>query len=127
MIERIINIFCTCPFVLFLVTRYAVYHNVVFDIDTYLANELRWQKISEKMVVSRPFLAFHAPTKLLIISVHICIYIQCSNWEKLSRGAQSNDLKTAFHVRNYLTQTRGGFVPLPPPTTLNIFWIPLFS
>jgi hypothetical protein len=36
---------------------------------------------------------------------------QCLNWEKLSRGAQSNDLKTAFHVRNYLTQTRGGLVP----------------
>jgi hypothetical protein len=38
----------------------------------------------------------------------ITIYnIQCSNWEKLSRVAQSNGLKTAFQVYNYLTQTRG--------------------
>jgi len=29
---------------------------------------------------------------------------QCSNLEKLSRGAQSNDLKTAFQGRNYSTQ-----------------------
>jgi hypothetical protein len=29
---------------------------------------------------------------------------QCSNWEKLNREAQYNDLKTAFQVQNYLTQ-----------------------
>lgn len=41
--------------------------------------------------------------------------LQCSNWEKLSRGAQSNDLKTAFHERNYSTQTCvGGGGALPP-------------
>jgi len=54
---------------------------------------------------------------LLILNTHM----QCSNWEKLSRGAQSNDLKTAFQVYNYLTQTRGGFAPTPPLKTLIIF------
>jgi len=29
---------------------------------------------------------------------------QCSNWKLLSRGAQLNDLKTAFKVQNYLTR-----------------------
>lgn len=41
----------------------------------------------------------------------ICAYIlpstyQCLNLELLSRGAQSNDLKSAFEVPYYLIQTR---------------------
>jgi hypothetical protein len=48
-------------------------------------------------------------------------YIQCSNWEKLSRGTQYNDLKTAYHVCNYLTRARGGFRPSFSPKNLNIF------
>jgi hypothetical protein len=44
----------------------------------------------------------------------ICPGNQCSNCEKLSRGAQYNDLKTAFRVRNYITQARGGLCPSSP-------------
>jgi len=39
---------------------------------------------------------------------------QCSNWEKLSMGAQFKNLKTAFQTRNYSTQTLGGSCALPP-------------
>jgi hypothetical protein len=50
-------------------------------------------------------------------------FAQCSNWEKLSRGAQSNDLKTAFHVHNYLTQTCEGIRQSPPPPHTNLTYI----
>jgi hypothetical protein len=49
-------------------------------------------------------------------------YTHVSKWKKLNRRAQSNDLKTAFHVRNYLTQTRGGASPLTHPFTKLIIY-----
>jgi len=47
---------------------------------------------------------------ICVIYMYVCMYVcmQCLNWEKLSRGAQSNDLKTAFQRYNYSTQTRRG-------------------
>jgi len=53
----------------------------------------------------------------LIILGFALILMQWSNWGKISRGAQSNDLKTALQVQNYLTQTRGE-LRLPPSTKL---------
>jgi hypothetical protein len=53
--------------------------------------------------------------------IHVFIFIQSLNWEKLIRVAQSIDLKTAFHWRNYLTQTRGGIYATLPTPNLHIF------
>jgi hypothetical protein len=63
----------------------------------------------------------------VVYGCDIYIYMQCSNWEKLSRGAQSNDLKTAFHVRNYLTQTRGGLRPSSPSTNFKYIFNTTFQ
>jgi len=32
------------------------------------------------------------------VKVHVLHYYQCSSWELLSRGAQSNNLKAALQV-----------------------------
>jgi hypothetical protein len=64
---------------------------------------------------------FHYIYMQYIKYIHTFIFIQSSNWEKLNIVAQSNDLKTAFHGRNYSTQTRGGIYPTLPTPNLYIF------